>query len=95
MVRVKKPSWYSFELNDYSAPSCTSFTKTYFGTIEDFNDVVLEIPFGIEEELKDTFERFAAGERKIIYNAGYINSVIPMDFIIIFDLIEQKARFTY
>lgn len=101
MVRVKKPSWYSFELNDYSAPSCTSFTKTYFGTIEDFNDVVLEIPFGIEEELKDTFERFAAGERKIIHNAGFIKkrfakpAILINENNIVFDSTEYKFRNTY
>ena len=70
MVRVKKPSWYSFELNDYSAPSCTSFTKTYFGTIEDFNDVVLEIPFGIEEELKEKLLALCDGKKNPIYWVG-------------------------
>lgn len=101
MVRVKKPSWYSFELNDYSAPSCSSFTKTYFGTIEDFNEVVREIPSDTEEELKYTFEHFAAGERKIIYSAGFIKTRFAKPAILIrennirFDTTEYKFQNTY
>lgn len=66
-----KKQLYAFELDDYAAPSCTSFTKTYFGTIDDFKavlDVIGDKPS--KEELHNTFERFVAGERKIIYHAG-------------------------
>lgn len=74
MKRVKKPRWYSFDLDDYSAPSCTSFTKLYFGTEEDFKEVVGNIPDDGKSELKSIYERFVAGERKIIYNAGLVRT---------------------
>ena len=86
MVRIKKPSWYSFELDNYSAPSCTSSTKTYFGTIEDFKSVISGRASKTDDELKNTFERFAAGERKIIYNAGFIKTRFAKPAI----LIEEK-----
>ncbi|MCX4376048.1 MAG: hypothetical protein OSJ61_07740 [Lachnospiraceae bacterium] len=86
MVRIKKPSWYSFELDNYSAPSCTSSTKTYFGTIEDFKGVISGRASKTDDELKNTFERFAAGERKIIYNAGFIKTRFAKPAI----LIEEK-----
>ena len=86
MVRIKKPSWYSFELDNYSAPSCTSSTKTYFGTIEDFKGVISGRASKTDDELKNAFERFAAGERKIIYNAGFIKTRFAKPAI----LIEEK-----
>lgn len=71
MNSISKKQLYAFELDDYAAPTCTSFTKRYFGTIDDFKAVL----DGIDEkrkvdELRETFERFVAGERKIIYHAG-------------------------
>lgn len=61
---------YAFELDDYAAPSCTSFTKMYFGTIADFRAVIGNIGEEEMEELQNAFEHFAAGERKIMYYAG-------------------------
>ena len=70
MSRTAENQLYAFELDDYAAPSCTSFTKLYFGTTADFRAVVESISEEKNEELHNTFERFVAGERKIIYHAG-------------------------
>lgn len=65
-----KKQLYAFELDDYAAPSCTSFTKLYFGTVDDFQIVLDNIGEERMEDLRYTFEHFVAGERKIIYHAG-------------------------
>lgn len=70
MSKDAEKQLYAFELDDYSAPSCTSFTKLYFGTIADFRAVLESIGEERLEDLHNTFERFVAGERKIIYHAG-------------------------
>lgn len=71
MSRTEEKQLYAFELDDYSAPSCTSFTKLYFGTIADFRVVVEGIGEEYGEELRNTFERFVAGEQKITYHVAY------------------------
>ena len=83
MQRYKKEPWYSFELDDYSAPSCTSFTKLFFGTVEDFRQLLNGIPNGEMDELKSTFEHFAAGERRITHYAGFIKTrfAIPVQVL--------------
>lgn len=67
-----KPEYFIYELDDYSCPTIASWTKQYFGTIEDFKNLVDNIPGDGMEELRNTFERFAAGERRIIYHAGQL-----------------------
>ncbi len=74
MRRIKMDPWYSFELDDYSAPSCTSSTKLFFGTAEDFKRMLERIPAGKMNDLKCTFDRFEAGERRITHFAGYIKT---------------------
>lgn len=83
MRRIKRDPWYSFELDDYSAPSCTSFTKLFFGTVEDFRQMLKGIPSGKMDELKCTFEHFEAGERRITHYAGYIKTrfAIPVQVL--------------
>lgn len=73
MNETAKKQFYAFVLDDYAAPSCTSFTKQYFGTIADFRAVLENMGKENEERMEDlfnTFELFVAGERKIIYHAG-------------------------
>ena len=65
-----KKQLYAFELDDYAAPSCTSFTKLYFGTVDDFRAVLDNAAEEQLEEERNTFEHFVAGERKVIYHAG-------------------------
>lgn len=74
MWKRKKVPWYSFELDDYSAPSCTSFTKLFFGSVEDFRKMIENIPAREMDELKNTFEHFESGERRINHYAGYIKT---------------------
>lgn len=83
MKKAKNNPWFSFELDDYSAPSCTSSTKFFFGTAEDFKQMLSEIPKGKMDELKYTFEHFEAGERRITHYAGYIKTrfAIPVQVL--------------
>lgn len=83
MRRIKRDPWYSFELDDYSAPSCTSSTKLFFGTVEDFKRMLDGIPNGKMDDLKCTFEHFEAGERRITHFAGYIKTrfAIPVQVL--------------
>ncbi len=83
MLRKKRNPWYSFELDDYAAPSCTSSTKLFFGTIEDFKRMLEGIPNGKMGDLKSTFEHFEAGERRITHFAGYIKTrfAIPVQVL--------------
>lgn len=74
MRRIKRDPWYSFELDDYSAPTCTSSTKLFFGTAGDFKRMLERIPDGKMNNLKCTFEYFEAGERRITYFAGCIKT---------------------
>lgn len=70
--------FYRLLLDDYSAASFTSFSKDYYGTLEDINCFFKAI-----REDEDTVERFAdllsvydkylAGEKKIIHNVAYRN----------------------
>lgn len=65
-----KPEYFIYELDDYSSPTIVSWTKPYFGTIGDFKSLIDNLPGKSMEELRNTFERFAAGERRIVYHAG-------------------------
>ncbi len=87
MWKGKKVPWYSFELDDYSAPSCTSFTKLFFGSVEDFKKMLENIPAGNMDELKNTFEHFESGERRITHYAGYIKT----RFAISVQVLDEKS----
>lgn len=68
--------FYRFKTDDYSAASFTSFTKDYFGKIEDLSDYV-EVLRNDSERYDDfanlisCFDRYIKGEHDITHYAAY------------------------
>lgn len=63
--------FFIFELSDYAVPGFISWTKEYFGTLNDFRRLL----DGCKEErndLRETFEKFAAGKSEIKHYAGQL-----------------------
>ncbi len=63
--------YYLFELDDYSAPSCTSFTKPYFGTVEDFKKLVDKLDKEDFAEMIAAFNQFVQGYREVKHTVCY------------------------
>lgn len=69
-------SIYRFELDDYSAPTCTSSTKSYFGSPIEFEEMLdgMDESSQYADDLKNTFLRFIAGDINTEHNAGLIKT---------------------
>lgn len=68
--------YYRLLLDDYSAASFTSFSKTYFGQMKDLDGFFLAIQTDEErakdfERLLTVYEQYKAGDKKITHNVAY------------------------
>ena len=78
---------YRLQLDDYSAPSFTSFGKDYFGTLDQmrevFNAIRCDENFASRfRDILTTFDRYLAGEKKITHYVAH--QKVPI-------LIQEKA----
>lgn len=88
---------YSFELEDYFTPAFVSFTKPYFGTDSDFKAMLDNIPGDGMEGLKEAYEHFTAGERKIMHYAGQIKTRFarPVELLLRKDFTFDRVQFSF
>lgn len=68
--------YYRLLLDDYSAASFTSFSKEYFGQMEDMDSFfkAIQEDEDTSERFKDllsAYEQYKAGDRKIMHNVAY------------------------
>lgn len=71
-----KKQLYRLQLDDYSAASFTSFSKDYFGTLDDIANFISSIR---EDEyfaksytsLFETYEKYIFGDRQVTHNVAY------------------------
>lgn len=70
-VGVKMSLFYEFCLDDYAAPSCTSGYKYYYGTKENFKDLIDNLEKGKCNYLKEVYEEFSKGNNKVENVAGF------------------------
>ena len=75
---ISKPGkqLYRLCLDDYSAASFTSFSKDYFGTLEDITSLINAIRSDKDfadrfPALISCFDRYVAGEKEITHNVAY------------------------
>ena len=67
-------TYYEFCLDDYSAPSCTSGYKYYYGTKDDFAKLLETISQkGRTIKEADVFKDFCNGNTKVMNVAGFTN----------------------
>jgi len=65
---------YRLSLDDYATPGFISFTKGYYGTIEDIEGLVCAIrddETNPNDYLSSIFDRYKSGEKDITHNAAY------------------------
>lgn len=65
---------YRFRYDDYSAPSCTTFDKDYFGTLNDIFGFAERLKKGHPKEFEDLikcFDRYANGDKNITHQVAY------------------------
>lgn len=67
---------YRLKLDDYSAASFTSFSKNYFGTLEQLKGLFDDIRSDKEtaerfSDILSVFDRYLAGEKKLTHNVAY------------------------
>ena len=68
--------YYRLLLDDYSAASFTSFSKEYFGTLEQLKGLLDDIGSDKKTaeryaDIRSTFDRFLAGENNLTHNVAY------------------------
>lgn len=73
---MSEQPYYRLELDDYSAASFTSFSKDYFGTMEDIHGFISALEqdedYSVtQQSLISTFKRYEQGEKKILYHAAH------------------------
>ncbi len=86
MKKSTEKQYYLYVLDDYSAPSCTSSTKNYFGTIDDFKRM-LNNADGEVSDLRQTLEKFEKGDKNITHTVCYN----PQKFAIPATIVKQKT----
>lgn len=65
--------YYQFNLDDYSAPSCTSGIKHYYGTVNDCNDLINELKDDKNcDAIKQAFIKFLSGDKDCKHYAGFV-----------------------
>ena len=63
--------YYEFCLDDYSAPSCTSGRKCYYGTKTDFQKLLNNLEKGKKIPEAEVFDEFCNGNTKVENVAGF------------------------
>lgn len=63
--------YYEFCLDDYSAPSCTSGRKCYYGTKTDFQKLLNNLEKGKTIPEAEVFDEFCNGNTKVENVAGF------------------------
>lgn len=64
--------YYQFNLDDYSAPSCISGIKHYYGTVDDCRDLLNEIKDDKNcETIEQAFSKFLSGDKECTHYACY------------------------
>lgn len=63
-------------LDDYSIPSFSSFSKPYFGTLEDVSALIADLSADEDfkdgfSETKEAFDKYMAGETNVTHNIAY------------------------
>ncbi len=87
MKKSTEKQYYLYILDDYSAPSCTSSTKSYFGTIDDFKQMLTHAGVNRLPDLQRTLEGFEKGDKNITHSVCYN----PQKFAIPATVIKQKT----
>ncbi len=87
MKKCTEKQYYLYELDDYSAPSCTSSTKLYFGTVADFKRMLKKAGNYAVPDLSQTLEKFENGDKDITHTVCYN----PHKFAIPATIIKQKT----
>lgn len=76
--------YYRFNLDNYSAPSCTSGIKHYYGTADNCKDLLNEIKDDINcEAIKQAFTKFLSGDKDCKHYAGFVETQLAILGIII------------
>lgn len=65
-------TYYEFCLDDYSAPSCTSGRKYYYGTKKDFRQLLDNLEKGTTIPEAEIFDEFCNGNTKVENVAGFM-----------------------
>lgn len=73
---MAKHDFFRMELDDYAAAAFTSFSKFYFGTMEDIRGFIQALEqdedYAItQQSLISTFKRYEQGEKKILYHVAH------------------------
>lgn len=66
-----RQDYFLYQLDDYGTPPYYSGAKPYIGTIKDGFAMIEALGDNQLEELQNTFEHFAAGERGITHTVAY------------------------
>lgn len=66
-------NYYQFNLDDYSAPSCTSGIKHYYGTVDNCKELLNAIKDDKNcDAIKQAFTNFLSGDKDFKYYAGFV-----------------------
>lgn len=66
-------NYYQFNLDDYSAPSCTSGIKQYYGTVDNCKDLLNELKDDKNcDPIKQAFITFLSGDKDCKHFAGFV-----------------------
>lgn len=87
MKTSTKKQYYLYILDDYSAPSCTSSTKSYFGTLDDIKRMLNNAGLNRPPDIQQILEQFEKGDKNITHSVCYN----PQKFAIPATIIKQKT----
>ncbi len=91
-------NYYQFNLDDYSAPSCASGIKHYYGTVDNCKDLLNVINDDKNcDEIKQAFTKFLSGDRDCKHYAGFVETqlAIPGKIIKERDFAADNIEFRY
>ncbi len=68
--------YYRLTLDDYSAASFTSFSKDYYGTLEQITELIEALRDNKDRQdtyqaLKEPFDKFMSGDKYVMHNVAY------------------------
>lgn len=79
-------NYYQFNLDDYSAPSCTSGIKHYYGTVDNCKDLLDVIKDDKNcDAIKQAFTKFLSGDKDCKHYAGFVETQLAKSGRIIKD----------
>lgn len=85
---------YKLSLDDYATPGFVSFTKGYYGTLEDIEGFVTAIRDDKDnpnDYLSSIFEKYKSGEKSITHKAAYTEH----PFLLKARCIEKRTSFLF